>query len=157
MPDPELLKAISVSQMADTLRGAGYRAQLARDGSGRQVIQSAAQGLGFIVCPGNSAQGVEGQFVDFSFNCLLRAEGSLQVSSIEAWNAKKRFSRLYREGELLILAMDVLVAGGISQEALLAHCELWDRLLHDLIAHLKTARAVIAAEPAPAQTAGKQG
>lgn len=153
MTDAALINTVTLEQIAEALRKAGYRAQVSTV-DGRSVVQSAAQGLGFIITSGNAAATPPNSFADFTFNCLIRVEGELQRAAVEAWNRKKRFGRLYFDRDLLVLALDVLVAGGIAQSSLVAHCELWDRLLHDLIAHLKTARVAVSAKtPAPAEVA----
>jgi len=48
-----------------------------------------------------------------------------------------RFGRLYLGGSLLVLDMDVLAAGGMPPAQLVAHVQVWDRLLQGLIAYLR--------------------
>lgn len=148
MSDP-MKNCISVEELAEALRAGGYRAAIAAQ-NGRPVIQSAAQGLGFVVVPGNPASDKSAGFVDFTFNCLIRIEGELKNGLVEQWNRAARFARLYREGSLLVLAMDVVIAGGVSGRHLQAHCELWDRLMHDFIAHVRLQGASQTADRAAA-------
>lgn len=150
MAETELLQKVSLERIAEAMRVAGYRAQLAEDSGQRQVIQSAAQGVGFLVLPGNAVPGTR-EFVDFSFTCLIRVEGGPQAIAIEEWNRGKRFAKLHRDGEMLVLSLDALVAGGIAGNVLLAYCELWDRVLRDFIGYLKTAQ--MAAAPAGPEAA----
>jgi Putative bacterial sensory transduction regulator len=132
-----LLSIVSGEQVAETLRLAGYRASHGEQ-DGRFLIQSAAQGLGFIVSGGNSAGEVAAdRYIDFSFSCLIQVEGDFPDARIAAWNEGKRFGRLFRRGPLLVLSQDVIVAGGVSPRYLLGQCELWDRLLHDFVAFLR--------------------
>ena len=146
--------SVSLDELSVTLRAAGYRAAVGAQ-NGRPVIQSAAQGLGFVLVPGN-ALGTDAQrFADFSFNCLIRLEGNLPPIVIERWNQAKRFGRVFRQQDVLALALDVVVAGGVTERFLLTQCELWDRLMHDFIAHLREnvpAAATAAATAARAAT-----
>jgi hypothetical protein len=48
-----------------------------------------------------------------------------------------RFARLSRQGEHLVLSMDVVVAGGVTENHLVAQCELWDRVIRDFIMFLR--------------------
>jgi hypothetical protein len=152
--------SVSLEELSATLRTAGYRAAVGAQ-NGRPVIQSAAQGLGFVLVPGN-ALGTDAQrFADFSFNCLIRLESNLPPIVIERWNQSKRFGRMFRQQDVLALALDVIVAGGVTERFLLTQCELWDRLMHDFIAHLRenvpaaaaAATAARAATPAAAPPA----
>jgi hypothetical protein len=145
-------ESVTLDHLAEALRRAGYRAQPGTAEKNRPVLHSAAQGLGFMVYAGNPAK-VPGAFADYSFACLIQVKGELSREVIERWNREKRFGRLFLDGQLLVLAMDVLVAGGVSPEALVAQCELWDRLMHDFLAHLRSARVVASVAPAPAAAA----
>ena len=139
------ISSVSVEQIAEAVRSAGYRATVAHQ-NGNAMLQSAAQGLGFIVTPGNPAPSRGGHFIDYSFSCLIRIDGPLPEGLIAEWNESKRFSRMFLQNGNLVLAMDVFVAGGVSERFLQAQCELWDRLMHDFIAHLKqTIRPAVAA------------
>ena len=150
-PNTEIKTSISLEELSATLRAAGYRAAIAAQ-NGRTVIQSAAQGLGFVLSPGNALATDAQRFVDFSFNCLIRLEGNLPAAVVERWNQAKRFGRVFRQNDLLVLALDVIVAGGITERFLRTQCELWDRLMHDFIAHLReTATPVVAAPAVPAR------
>ena len=130
------IDSVTLEQLTTAMQRAGYRAVVAEQ-NGKPLLQSAAQGLGFIVTPGNPVPARDGHYMDYSFNCLIRVEGVLVDSMIEDWNRNKRFSRLFRQQNTLVLAMDVFVAGGVPERSLQIQCELWDRLMHDFIAHLK--------------------
>lgn len=131
-----LHQAVTPFLVAEVLRSAGYRAQLAETPSGRQV-QSAAQGVGFFVAFGNASPTEEGQYADFSFHCWITIEGDLAPAVVESWNQNKRFARLFRSKQLLVLTQDVLVAGGVSDAHLQAQVEIWDRVIQDFLHHLK--------------------
>lgn len=136
MTATELLNSLSPDDVAEALRKAGYRASLGDTPSGPQ-IQSAAQGLGFFVAFGNELPSEAGRYADFSFHCWIAIEGSLPAGLIEGWNEGKRFARLFRRNQLLVLTMDVLVAGGVAPGNLQAQIEIWDRVIQDFLHHLK--------------------
>ena len=66
----DLIVAISPQQLAHILQQAGYRANEVSNGQIVQ-IQSAAQGIGFVINFGNTVSEQNRDFVDFSFNCTL--------------------------------------------------------------------------------------
>lgn len=132
----ELLNSLSPDDVSEALRKAGYRANLGDTPSGPQ-IQSAAQGLGFFVAFGNELPTEAGRYADFSFHCWIAIEGQLPAGLIEAWNEGKRFARLFRRNQMLVLTMDVLVAGGVAPGNLQAQIEIWDRVIQDFLHHIK--------------------
>jgi hypothetical protein len=138
-----LIASTTPTAIAEILKASGYRANVVEHERYPQV-QSAAQGLGFFVGFGNPA--ASGGYSDFSFHCWITIQGELPPHLIDGWNQNKRFARLYRQGQLLILTMDVIVAGGVAPSHLRAQIELWDRVIHDFMRHLK--------QPAPAAAAG---
>jgi hypothetical protein len=140
-----LITAITPQQLATTLQQAGYRAHEVSNGQIVQ-IQSAAQGIGFVINFGNTVLGQAGEFVDFSFNCTLNIEGELRQELVEDWNRSRRFARLSQQGQWLVLAMDAIVAGGVSAAWLQGQCELWDAMLREFIRHLQTPPASLAAD-----------
>lgn len=142
--------SVSPEDLADVLRKTGYRAAVVEPQAGGQIgspvgpqVQSAAQGLGFFIGFGNplpavdDALGGSRRYVDFAFHCWLNIEGELRPDLVDSWNRNKRFARMFQQAPLLVLSMDVVVAGGVSEAFLIAHCELWDRVLQDFIAHLR--------------------
>ncbi len=132
--------SISPADIVEALKSAGYRANLVEQGQVPQV-QSAAQGLGFFVGFGNPAPSGARGYLDFSFQCWITIQGELAAGLIESWNQGKRFARMYRQEQLLVLTMDVLVAGGVTSAFLRAQVELWDHVIHDFIRHLKLTAA----------------
>ena len=149
---PVILHAVTPAAMAEALRRTGYRAALA-DNAGVPQVQSAAQGLGFIVSFGNPGQGGPGSYVDCAFQCWIGIQGELPDELITAWNQGMRFARMFRQGEHLVVTMDVVVAGGVTEGYLSGQCELWDRVIRDFILHLRrpggAAVAAAAAGSAP--------
>ncbi|MBH1972160.1 YbjN domain-containing protein [Moraxellaceae bacterium AER2_44_116] len=144
----DLITAISPQQFAHILQQAGYRANEVSNGQMVQ-IQSAAQGIGFVINFGNVVSEQNREFVDFSFNCTLNIEGNVRPELVADWNRSRRFARLSQQGQWLVLVMDVMVAGGVSAAWLQGQCELWDALLREYIRHLQTpATASVATEAA---------
>ena len=144
----DLITAISPQQLAHILQQAGYRANEVSNGQIVQ-LQSAAQGIGFVINFGNVVSEQNREFIDFSFNCTLNIEGSVRPELVADWNRSRRFARLSQQGQWLVLVMDVMVAGGVSAAWLQGQCELWDALLREYIRHLQTpATASVATEAA---------
>lgn len=144
----DLIVAISPQQLAHILQQAGYRANEVSNGQIVQ-IQSAAQGIGFVINFGNTVSEQNRDFVDFSFNCTLNIEGNVRPELVADWNRSRRFARLSQQGQWLVLVMDVIVAGGVSAAWLQGQCELWDALLREYIRHLQTpSTAAVATEAA---------
>jgi hypothetical protein len=143
---------VTPDRLAAVLQSAGYRATITET-NGILEVKSAAQGLNFFARFGNKA-GPERQYLDFTFFCPLAVHGELSPSILDIWNRVRRFARLNREQQLLILSMDVLAAGGVPDLYLLAQCELWDGMIRDLILHLRSSGATPppAAAPDPAPT-----
>lgn len=143
----DLITAISPQQLAHILQQAGYRAN---EVINEQVVQlqSATQGVGFVINFGNVASEERREFVDFSFNLTLNIEGNVRPELVADWNRSRRFARLSQQGQWLVLVMDVMVAGGVSAAWLQGQCELWDALLREYIRHLQTPATAVAADAA---------
>jgi hypothetical protein len=138
---PALRETVSAEEVAQLLQDCGFRANISYQGPA-PVISSAVQGVGFSVIFG-SATALPGRFADFSFLCWINVQGDLPQHVVEHWNQSKRFGRLFAQhgrdgaGRSLVMMMDVLIAGGVSERHLRAQCELWDRMTRDLVLHLK--------------------
>lgn len=143
----DLITAITPQQLVHILQQAGYRANEVSNGQIVQ-LQSATQGIGFVINFGNVASDQHRDFIDFSFNCTLNIEGNLRSELVADWNRSRRFARLSQQGQWLVLVMDVMVAGGVSAAWLQGQCELWDALLREYIRHLQTPATTSAATDA---------
>lgn len=131
----QLLTHVSPQSLTDVLQAAGYRVNQSEQNGIVQLL-SASQGIGYAVRFGNPAL-EQGNFVDFTFSCVLRVQGELPEGVAEQWNATRRFARLSLQGEFLVMEMDVVVAAGVSNEHLRGNLELWDRLLQEFIVYLR--------------------
>lgn len=135
---PTIHPTISMEDLAALIRRRGFRAETLTDAGGGTVIRSASSGIAFHARPGNQAAAA-GTVLDFTFFCVLQADAPIPESFANAWNAGKRFARLYLRDQLAILEMDVLLAGGVSEGYLMACLEIWDRLMQDLVASARQA------------------
>lgn len=142
MTETTMIETLTTERLQALLQGMGYRVTLSGQ-EGEPQLLSASQGIGFAVRPGNPAP-VEGEFLDYTFSCVLRVQGEIPQALANAWNTQKRFARVSIQGTFLVLEYDVIVAGGVSEAYLRATTELWDRLLQELIMFL---RDFTAAEP----------
>lgn len=145
---PVILLAVTPAAIAEALRRTGYRAALA-DNAGVPQVQSAAQGLGFVVSFGNPSQSGEGSYADCAFQCWIGIQGELPDDLVTAWNQGMRFARMFRQGEHVVVSMDVVVAGGVTEDYLCGQCELWDRVIRDFILHLRRPVGAAVAGSAP--------
>lgn len=132
----DIIDALPIEELSALLREAGYRTNETEHNGSKQLL-SASQGIGFAVRPGNMLG--EG-LLDFTISCALRIQGELPEGLIPAWNRGKRFSRLSRHGDFLVLEMDVIVAGGVRRAHVRANLEIWDRLLQDFLLYLRNYR-----------------
>ncbi|MCJ9712892.1 YbjN domain-containing protein, partial [Bordetella hinzii] len=66
-----------------------------------------------------------------------RVQTRLPAGLVESWNTSKRFARLALQADFLVMEMDVILAGGVSEDHLRATTELWDRLLQELVMFLR--------------------
>lgn len=145
------IEAVSIDQLAEIFRAAGYRVTPAEQ-NGLVQLMSASQGVGFAVRFGNvapafadrnavaSAESV--RYLDYTLSCVLQVQGELPVELVASWNRTKRFARLATHGAFLALEWDVLVAGGVSERYVRATIELWDRLIQELLLHLRNRPAM---------------
>ncbi|WP_144637830.1 YbjN domain-containing protein [Bordetella genomosp. 13] len=156
MTDITSIQSLSAARLQDILQSMGYRVTRTEQ-NGMVQLLSATQGIGFAVRFGNPSA-TEGEFVDYTLSCALRVQGDLPQGLVQAWNVGKRFARLAQQGIFLVLEMDVIAAGGVSENHLRATTELWDRLLQDFLLFLRqyatqAAQGEPAAEQAPAEPA----
>ncbi|MEI2415519.1 YbjN domain-containing protein [Orrella sp. JC864] len=135
MTETTLIQSIGPARLQELLQSVGYRVTLSEQ-NGLVQLLSATQGIGFAVRMGNPAQ-QQGEFVDYTLSCALRVQGELPAGLVENWNVAKRFARLTQQGVFLVLEMDVILAGGVSENYLRATTELWDRLLQEFVLFLR--------------------
>ncbi|MFJ1301622.1 YbjN domain-containing protein [Pseudomonadota bacterium AL_CKDN230030165-1A_HGKHYDSX7] len=135
MTEAAIIHAIASPRLQTLLQEQGYRVTVSEQ-NGLSQLLSASQGIGFALRFGNPAQ-TKGEFVDYTMSCALRVQGDLPAGLVDTWNTSKRFARLSVQGHFLVLEMDVILAGGVTENHLRANTELWDRLLQELVLFLR--------------------
>lgn len=135
MTDSTLILDVNAERLQALLQSMGYRVTLSEQNGLTQLL-SASQGVGFAARMGNPAP-QDGHFLDYTLSCALRVQGDLPAGLAERWNVEKRFARLTVQGVFLVLELDVIVAGGVTESYLRATTELWDRLLQEFLLFLR--------------------
>lgn len=139
-----MITSLSHEELQTLLQSAGYRVEIVTDEQGSQQLRSATAGVTFGIRAGNPAP-EPGRFLDYVSYAALNLDGPLDEEIINGWNTIRRFARLHRNQNLLILEMDVSVLEGVTEEHLKAMTEIWDRLVQDLLGYL---RECLTARPA---------
>ena len=135
MTESNLILDVNAERLQALLQSVGYRVTLSEQ-NGMVQLLSASQGVGFAARMGNPAQ-QDGHYLDYTLSCALRVQGELPAGLADRWNVEKRFARLSVQGVFLVLELDVIVAGGVSESYLRATTELWDRLLQEFLLFLR--------------------
>ena|ERR1700757_240962 len=149
-----ILNTITPKALVEHLQKAGFRAVIA-ERNGFIQIGSATQGADFSISLGNLArsndkQSEDAAYLDFTFNCFALAGDNPPVDAVTLWNRSRRFGRLWAQPPYLVLAMDVSLSGGIADGYLRAQIELWERLVRELILHLRATAPPTATKSEPA-------
>jgi hypothetical protein len=140
---PHLILDLTLDSLREILQQSGYRVETVTDPIANvPYLRSATGGLTFDIRPGNRlvGQNPAGQdqgFVDVAFVAVLQVQGELSLDLVNRWNVTRRFARLQLSPPFLALCMDVSVAGGVTPDHLRGHIEIWDRLVQELISHLR--------------------
>lgn len=135
MTEAGLILDVNAERLQALLQSVGYRVTLSEQNGAVQLL-SASQGVGFAARMGNPAT-QDGHYLDYTLSCALRVQGDVPAGLAERWNVEKRFARLTLQGVFLVLELDVIVAGGVSESYLRATTELWDRLLQEFLLFLR--------------------
>jgi hypothetical protein len=135
-----LLFAVSGGALKEIMQAAGYRVDVL-PGDGIVVLRSATGGLGFEIRLVNSV-GSEGRYADATFLTHFSIEGTFPHELLNRWNKSRRFARLFLDrpeagGDFLVLSCDLSFAGGVSPDHVRAHVQIWDVLVHQLVAWLR--------------------
>jgi hypothetical protein len=154
MAEAGLILDVNAERLQALLQSVGYRVTLSEQNGAVQLL-SASQGVGFAARMGNPAQH-DGHYLDYTLSCALRVQGEVPAGLAERWNVEKRFARLSVQGVFLVLELDVIVAGGVSESYLRATTELWDRLLQEFLLFLRANATGQDGEAAPAPDANAE-
>jgi len=145
---PEILTQVEADHVAEAIQAAGCAvSRIEHDGVVR--LHSASHGVGFQVLWGNTAD--RRHFADFTLSCPVRVQGDMLPDTLLAeWQATKRFARVARHGNFLVLEMDVLAAGGVTRGHLAVSLQLWTQMMGEFFVFLRNQHTADAAE-APAE------
>jgi hypothetical protein len=148
---PVIRSTITPAELVAVLQEAGFRAEVV-NGEKPPRVRSGVQGLTFSIGFPSQPDAAQ-RYSDFSFNCPLRIKGGLPDDLLERWNRSKRFARLLRNEHFLYVTMDVMLAGGVTQQHLHAQLELWDHLIRELFVHLQQPLQTDSIQPLATQSA----
>ncbi|MDC7787026.1 YbjN domain-containing protein [Rhodoplanes sp. TEM] len=129
---------IDFDRLTELLQQQGYRVERVTEPSGREVLRSATGGLAFEIQGGSPAPAGAGRYLDVRCVAALKVEGELSFVVVNAWNDSRRYARMLRHGDMLVLTQDVSVAGGVLPAHVATQFTLWDRLVQDLPSFLRT-------------------
>jgi len=129
--------SVTPERLGELLMSAGYRAEHRQDANGLPVIASATGGISFNIRLGNRATPPAEGFLDFTYITVIKIDGPFPLERVNEWNRTKRFARVHRTDDFLVVDMDVIAAAGVTERHLRAGLELWDRLLQELVAWLR--------------------
>ncbi|WP_020204379.1 YbjN domain-containing protein [Cupriavidus sp. WS] len=148
--ETKILSAIDADTLAGIIRAAGCAVTMS-ERDGRMHLHSASHGVGFQVLWGNPAEA--GGYADFTLSCALRvAGGEVPRALLDGWHRGKRFARVATHGELIVLEMDVVLHGGVTQANLAAMLRLWVVMTGEYLLHLRNAVPEAGGAPAGAGT-----
>ena len=131
------IMSVTPEQLGEIMQVAGYRTEHRTDTNGTPLIASATGGISFNVRLGNRAIAPVEGYIDFTYLTVIKIEGDFPLDRINDWNRNKRFSRLHKVDDFIVLDMDIIVAGGVTQNHIRATMELWDRLLQEMMGWLR--------------------
>ncbi len=143
-----LIMSITPERLTELLQNSGYRAERRDDPSGLPIIASATGGISFNIRLGNRAAPPAEGFLDFTYLTVIKIDGDFPLERINEWNRTKRFARLHKAAEFIVLDMDVVAVAGVTERHLRGGLDLWDRLLQELMAWLRGEAPVGAANAA---------
>lgn len=137
MAEP-IIMAIDTKRLSEIIQAMGFRAEPFDDANGTPCIRSATGGVAFTIRFGNRAPPPAEGHTDFTFIALIQVvEGEFPLERVNEWNQQRRFCKLHRREGFLVLDLDVIVAGGVSEGYLRSACGLWDRLVQDFVLFLR--------------------
>jgi hypothetical protein len=142
MSEDEILSSVTPDLLRDLLQDAGCRVMIAAPSANAPsgsppVLRSATNGLAFEIRFTDPVSQDAARFAGFALMAGLMVQGDLPSALISRWNAERRFARLFLQTNMLILAQDVTLAGGVGRDHLRAQIILWDRLVQDLLHYLR--------------------
>lgn len=143
----DVVQTLTVAKLRDAMKAAGFRTEVIADlVTGPPFLRSAASGLNFDVRFANKAFGDEEGYLDVTFAMFLKVVGDLPLILVNKWNGAHRFARLLIDDRFsgeshLVFCMDIVAIGSMTDEGLRAHLDIWDGLLREFVAWLRTGPA----------------
>lgn len=134
----ELIDTVTPESIAEILRAAGCRVSVT-ERNGAPQLSSAVQGANFVVRFGNESR-QKGSYLDCTFGCAVKTDSPNPPGFVNEWNRTRRFARLWEQDDLMVLEMDLMVAGGIRQQQLGTMIEVWDRLVAEFVDYVRRSR-----------------
>lgn len=122
----QLVSAADSGSIVKALQGAGYKAELSKDGTGDPVISSSSSGTGFAVYFYGCTKNVACKTVQFSVS-YENKEPPATLARINEWNRDRRWGQAYlTDAGALRVQMDVdLEQGGMSNALFVDNLEYW--------------------------------
>lgn len=120
----EQVVATNPATIVHALQGAGYKAELGKDGTGDPMVTSSSSGTGFEVYFYGCTKNVACKTVQFSSNY---DDDKPTLSRINEWNSLKRWGQAFNQDDgSPRLQMDVdLEKGGMSTALFVDNLEYW--------------------------------
>ena len=125
---------MSVQEIQSWLTGAGYKAEIAKDGEGDSYLKSATDGVGFEIHFYDCKQD---RCASLQFIAGFDIDGKLDMAKVNAWNDGKRYVDCFidEEGDPWF-TYDINLAPGGTREALDDEFALWIGFVPDMKAHI---------------------
>ncbi|KMW49239.1 YbjN domain-containing protein [Ralstonia insidiosa] len=138
MTTMSMLTTLSPTDVSDAIKAAGGAVTAIEQG-GITHLTSASHGISFQILWGNAIE--PDHYADFTLSCPLRVQGgTLPDGLIADWHRSRRFARLAQHGDFVVLEMDVIAAGGISNEHLAMQIRLWMQMMGEFFVYLRNYR-----------------
>jgi len=138
-----IISSISPQAICELLQRRGFRASIL-EGSDGPIVESATEGLTFQV-RFRSVPTSDGTWSDWTNVLVVRLDTQIDSGFVDTWNRTWRYGRLSISENHLLLAMDVSIAGGVTEEHIRVQNQVWDKLVRKLAAELRHAIASDAA------------
>jgi len=144
----DLITTLSIDSLRDALQTVGYRVESVVN-ERMTYLRSATGGMPFDIRPGNGVGTAPDQFVDVAFVALFAVRGTFSLEIVNEWNRSRRFGRLFVDRatqgqEVLVFALDVSVAGGVTPIHFRSQIEVWDSLVQQFVSWLRVEVSKIA-------------
>jgi hypothetical protein len=140
-----LLTLLDAGVVTEAIQAAGCGVTPVVAPDGVTHLHSACHGVAFQVLWGNpvppAEEGGAIRWADLTLSCPLRVQGGMLPATLESeWHRAKRFARVSRHADHVVLEMDIVAVGGISKEHLDVQLRLWTQMMGQFFAFLRNLR-----------------